>query len=119
MEAREGQPAEGLDYIEQKLQNLSLILRVQLTSTPAPTEPLREVICQYTDTLCTTQKQINLTNSLLQAIAVFKLKEWLTDLETAADFTNESQAKIKRINTHVSHGSYQFWENMRWNQGFT
>ena len=71
----------------------------QLTLTPASTEPFREVIHQYTDTLCTTQKQTNLTNSLLQDIAAFnehdsiKLEEWLTDLETATDLTNETSAK--------------------------
>ena len=48
------------------------------------------------DTLCITQKQTNLTNSLLHDIAVFKgydstkLEEWLTDIETAADLTSES-----------------------------
>ena len=46
--------------------------------------------------------QIKLTNSLLQAIAVFndhnstKLKECLTDIETAADLTSESQAKLAK-----------------------
>ena len=68
----------------------------QLPPSPTPTEPFREVICQYTDTLCTIQKQTNLTNFLLQDIAVFneydstKLEDWLTDIETAADLTNES-----------------------------
>ena len=71
VEAREGQAVEGLDCIEWELQNLSLALRVQLTSTPAPSEPFGEVICQYTDTLGTIQKQTNLTNSLLQDIVVF------------------------------------------------
>ena len=43
---------------------------------------------------------MNLTNSLLQDIAVFnkynltKLEEWLMDIETAADLTNESSAKL-------------------------
>ena len=90
---------EGLDHIEQlewELQYLSLVLRAQPTSIPAPTEPFGEVVHQYTDTLCTTQKQTNLTNSLLQDIAIFnehnstKLEEWLMDIETAADLTNES-----------------------------
>ena len=51
---------------------------------------------QYTDTLCTAQKQTNLMNSLLQDIAIFsendstKLEEWLTDIEMAADLTSES-----------------------------
>ena len=65
-------------------------------------EPFREVIHHYTDTLCTTQKQANVTNSLLQDIAIFyghnstKLVEWLTDLETATDLTYESQAKLAK-----------------------
>ena len=101
IEAREGQPVEGVDCIdtlEQELQNLSLTLRTQPTSTPAPTKPFG-VACHYTGTLCTTQKQTNLKNSLLQDTAVFnehdstKLEEWLTDIETAADLTNESKAK--------------------------
>ena len=54
------------------------------------------------NTMCTTQKQTNLTSSLLQDIAVFneynstQLKEWLIDIETAADLTNESQAKLAK-----------------------
>ena len=42
----------------------------------------------------------NLANSLLQDISVFneydstKLEDWLMDIETAADLTNESQAKL-------------------------
>ena len=60
------------------------------------TELFRVVIHQYTDTLCTMQKKTNLTNSLLQDIAVFneydstKLEDWLMDIETAADLTNKS-----------------------------
>ena len=52
--------------------------------------------------MCTTQKQSNLTNSLLQDIAVFneydstKLEDWLMDIETAADLTNGSQAKLAK-----------------------
>ena len=75
---------------------ISLTLLPQPSSTPTPTEPFKEVIHQYTDTLCTTQKQTNLTDSLLQDITVFneynstKLEEWLMDIETAADLTNGS-----------------------------
>ena len=63
---------------------------------PKHTEPFGEVVHQYTDTQCTTQKQTHLTNSLLQNSAVFnehdstKLEEWLTDIETAVDLTSES-----------------------------
>ena len=75
------------------------------TSTPKPTEPFTEVVCQYMDTLCTAQNQTNLTNFLLQDIAIFnehdstKLEEWLTDIETAADLTSESQAKLAKANS--------------------
>ena len=81
---------------------LSLTLNMQPTSTPTPTEPFGEVVCQYTDTLCTTQKQTHLTNSLLQHTAIFnehdstKLEEWLTDIEKIVDLTSESQAKLAK-----------------------
>ena len=91
-----------MDCIECELQNLSIALHPP--PPPAPTEPFGEVMQQYTDTLCTTQKQSNLTNSLLQDMAVFnehnstKLEEWLTDIETAADLTNESRAELAKAN---------------------
>ena len=52
---------------------------------------LWKIINQYTNTLCTTQKQTNLTDSLLEDITVFneydstKLEDGLMDMETAAD----------------------------------
>ena len=52
--AREGQPAETLDSIQHKLQNL--MIAIHQPHPPAPAEPLREAIQQYTDTLCITQK---------------------------------------------------------------
>ena len=61
-----------------------------------------KVVCQYTDTLCTIQKQTNLTNSLLQGITIFnehgstKLEVWLMDTETAADLTSESRTKLAK-----------------------
>ena len=60
------------------------------------------MVHQYLDTLCTKQKQTNLTNSLLQDITVCneyystKLEDWLTDIETAADLTSKSQAKLAK-----------------------
>ena len=98
--AGEGQPAETLDCIEHKLQNL--LIALHQPPPPTPAESFREVICQYTNTLCTIQKQKNLTNSLLQDIAVSnehastKLEEWQTDIETAVDLTNESWAKLAK-----------------------
>ena len=54
----------------------------------------------YMNTLCSAQKQTNLTNSLLQDIPVFNghdtthLEDWLEDIETAADLTAESRTKL-------------------------
>ena len=76
IEAGEGQPAEILDCIEWGLQNLSLALQPQLPPMPTPTEPFGEVICQYTNTFCTTQKQRSLINSQLQGIIVFNEYDW-------------------------------------------
>ena len=116
-----------MDHIEQELQNLSLTLQPQPTSAQTPTEPFGEVICQDTDTLCTTQKQTNLNNSLLQDIAVFneydliKLEEWLMNIETAADLTNESEAKLAKAKSRgLSHtlvneviNSEKSWEEIQ------
>ena len=119
--------SRNLDHIELELQNLSLVLQPQPSSTPTPTEPFREVICQYTDTLCTTQKQTNLTNSLLQDITVFneydstKLEDWLMDIETAADLITESQAKLTKAKSRgLTHtlvteaiNSDKLWEEIK------
>ena len=127
VEAGEGQSVESLDCIEWELQNFSPVLQPQPSLTPTPTEPFWEVICQYTNTLCTTQKQTYLTNSLLQDIAVFhendstKLEDWLTDIETAADLTNESWSKLAKANarglTHTwvteAINSDKFWEEIK------
>ena len=100
VEAGEGQPAENLDCIQHELQNL--LIAIHQPQSPAPAEPLREVIQQYMDTLCSMQKQSNLPNSLLQDIPVFnehdstKLEDWLTDIEMAADPTNESRARLAK-----------------------
>ena len=70
---------------------------------PTPTEPFREVIHQYTNTLCIMQRQTTLINSLLQDIVVFneynftKLEDWLMDIETTVDLTNKCLVKKKRI----------------------
>ena len=60
------QPRDTLDHIECKLQKLTIAIH-----TPTPTEPLKEVIQHYTNTLCTAKKQTNLTTFLLQDIPVF------------------------------------------------
>ena len=93
--AGEGYPAETSDCIQCEIQNLSIA--IHQPQPPAPAEPLGEVVQQYTDTLCS-----NLTNSLQQDIPVFnehdsiKLEDWLTDIETAADLTSQSRARLAK-----------------------
>ena len=56
--------------------------------------------------MCTTQKQRNLIDSLLQDITVFneynstKLEHWPMDIGTAADLTNLAKAKSRGF-THI------------------
>ena len=95
VQAEEGQPSEALNHIERELQRLFIS-----PNLPAPTEPLGEVIRHYTNTMCSAQKQTNLTNFLLQDIVVFnghgttQLKHWLVDIGTATDLTAESRTKL-------------------------
>ena len=55
---------------------------------------------RYTETLCTAQKKTSLENTLLQDIPILngqdssQLEDWLTDIETAAELTNESRTKL-------------------------
>ena len=104
VEAREGQPVEGLDHIDHLEWELLTLSHTKGTTnfTPMPTEPYGEVVCQHMDTLCTAQRETNLTNSPLQDIVIFndhdstKWEEWLTDIETAVDLTSESLAKFAK-----------------------
>ena len=99
--AGQGQPAKTLDHIQCELQNL--FIAIHQPQPPAPAEPLGELIHQYADTLCSTQKQSNITNSLLQDIPVFnehdstKLEDWFNDIEMAADLTSESRARLVKV----------------------
>ena len=63
------------------------------------------------NTLCSAQKQTNLTPSLLQDIPVFNghdtthLEDWLVDIEAAADLTAENRTKLAQAKskglTHI------------------
>ena len=87
------EPREAIHKIEQKLNDLTLALRHQHT-------PIKNVLDQYTETLCTAQKKTSLENTLLQDIPILngqnssQLEDWLTDIETAAELTNESRTKL-------------------------
>ena len=55
---------------------------------------------QYTDTLCSAQKQTNFTTSLLHDIPIFighdttLLEDWLMDIETVTDLPSESRTNL-------------------------
>ena len=75
--------------------------RLLFTFQPsAPPEPLDEVLQQYTETLCSAQKQTTFANTLIQDIPTFngsdstQLEDWLIDIETAANLTDESRTKL-------------------------
>ena len=79
-----------------------------MLNPPAPIEPLGDVIKHYMNTLCSAQKQTNLTNSLLQYITVLnghhatQLEDWLVDKETATHLTAESRTKLAQAKSKGS-----------------
>ena len=84
------------------------VQRLSITLCPSgPPEPLNDVLKQYTDTLCSAQKQTNFANTLIQDIPILngnnsmQLEDWLMDIETAAESrTKLAQAKSKGL-THT------------------
>ena len=88
-------PTEALHHIECELQRLSIALHPS-----AQLEPLNNILKQYMDTLCSAQRQTNFANTFIQDIPIFngndstQLKDWLVDIETAADLSAESRAKF-------------------------
>ena len=66
----------------------------------APSEPLDEVLQQYTETLCTAQKKTTFASTLLQDITIFnrndstQLEDWILNMETTTDLTSESRTKL-------------------------
>ena len=84
VEDKDNDPRDAITHLEQKL--------IQLAITLCPsTEPTREVLNKYTDTLCNAQKKTSVENSLLQDIPTLngndssQLEDWLTDIETASE----------------------------------
>ena len=95
VENAEGQPMEAIHHLKCEIHRLSLTLQ-----PPAPPEPLNEVLQQYMETLCFAQIQTTFANTSIQDIPIFsgsdfaQLEDWLTDIETAADLTDESRTKV-------------------------
>ena len=81
VETVEGQPKEAINCLEHELHKLSLAF-----CSSAPPEPLDEVLQQYTETLCTAQKQTTFANTLIQDIPTFSGSDstqldWLIDIK--------------------------------------
>ena len=78
-----------------ELHRLSLVFY-----SSAPLEPFDDVLQQYTETLCSSQKQTTFVDMLIQDIPTFngsdstQLEDWLVDIETAANLTDESRTKL-------------------------
>ena len=95
VEADKGQPMEAINCIEHELHRLSPVLH-----SSAPPEPLDDVLQQYTEIICSTQKQTTFVNTLIQDIPTFnssistQLKDWLVDIETTANLPDESRIKL-------------------------
>ena len=93
VEDKSCKPRDAIHEIEQRLNDLSLALHQQHS-------PIENVLDRYTETLCTAQKKTSLENTLLQDIPILngqdpsQLKDWLTDIESAAELTNESRTKL-------------------------
>ena len=93
IEDKNNEPREAIHEIEQRLNDLTLALHCQNT-------PIENVLDRYTETLCTAQKKTSLESSLLQDIPILngqdssQLENWLTDIETASELTNENRTKL-------------------------
>ena len=85
---------EAINCLEHELHRLSLMFQAS-----APPEPIDEVLQQYMETLCSAQKQTTFAHTLIQGIPTFngsdatQLEDWLIDIETEADLTDESRTK--------------------------
>ena len=99
VEDRYHKPRDAIQEIKQRLNDLSLALCQQHS-------PIKNVLDRYTETLCTAQKKTSLENTLLQDIPILngqdssQLKDWLTDIENAAELTNESRTKLAQAKSH-------------------
>ena len=78
-----------------------------LQPAPQPSgEPVHKTTQVYTDTLCATQRESNLTTVMLQDIPTFdgqdssKLEDWFMDIETTADILTESHTYLAKAKSH-------------------
>ena len=96
VEEKYNEPRKAIHEIEQRLNDLTLALHHQNT-------PIENVLDRYTKTLCTAQKKTSLGSSFLQDIPILngqdssQLEDWLMDIETASELTNESRTKLAQV----------------------
>ena len=90
---RNNDPREAKHELEQRLNRLTLTLCHSDV-------PIEHVLDRYTETPCTAQKKTSLESSLLQDIPTLngqdssQLEDWLTDVETASELTDDSRTKL-------------------------
>ena len=95
VETGQDQPMEAINCLECEIHRLSLVFQPS-----APLKSLDDVLQQYTETLCSAPKQTTFANTLIQDIPTFngsdstQLEDWLVDIETAANLTEESRTKL-------------------------
>ena len=96
MEDKYNEPSKTIQGIEHRLNDLTLALHHQ-------NNPIENMLDKYMETLCTVQKKTSLESSLLQDITILngqdpsQLEDWLTDIETASELTNESRTKLAQV----------------------
>ena len=95
LKSHQSTPTAELPQLTDKLHHLTVML--QLHSAPQISkEPVHKTMQTYTDTLHSTQRESNLTTTMLQDIPIFdgqdssNLEDWLMDIKTAADILTES-----------------------------
>ena len=94
-----------LTQLTDKLQHLTV--KVQPHPVPQPNEePVHKTIQAYTETLHATQREANLTMTMLQDIPTFngedssELEDWLIDIETTADILTDSHTCLAEVKSH-------------------
>ena len=101
METAKGLPTESISCLEYELHRLFLAFHPS-----APPEPLEDVLQQYTEPLCSAQKQTTFVNTLIQDIPIYsgsnsmQLEDWLVGIETATDLKDESGTKLAQAKSN-------------------
>ena len=83
-----------------------------MLSPSTPLEPLDNILQQYTENLCSAQKQTTFVNTLIQVIPTFNgsnsihLEDWLLDIETTANLTDEGRTKLAQAKSKGLTGTF-------------